>query len=164
MKNSKAKGLIIFDHDGTLINTQTASFASFKGVRELLEKLVKNDFELAVWTLRPRASTIDSLNKNGIASYFNELYCSGDGPGKPHVFGLESIQQKSLSSFSKDKIIHIGDSIGDIVGAHQFGISVIAALWNDPEMRDPLRAADYFANEVHECASIVEKHFGTILN
>lgn len=170
MKNSKAKGLIIFDHDGTLVDTNNGRFELFTGMRDVLEKLVKNDFELAVWTLRPRASTIESLNKNGIAAFFNELYCSGDGPSKPHVFGLESILQNSLSGFSKDhkeykdKILHIGDSIGDVVGAHQFKIAVIAALWNDPEMKETLKAADYFAYKTGDCLSIIEKHFETILN
>ena len=40
MKNISSPGIIVFDHDGTLVNTDTPDFRVFPGIKELLVDLV----------------------------------------------------------------------------------------------------------------------------
>jgi phosphoglycolate phosphatase len=118
-------GHIIFDHDGTLVNTEGVSFSLFEGMRELLSDLKTEGFELYVWTSRPRISALESLKHFEIIHFFTDFYCYGDGPSKPHPMGLNQL----VGGVPKNKILHIGDSYSDIEGAQIFEIDVVLACW-----------------------------------
>lgn len=128
--NQLVKGHIIFDHDGTLVDTLGGKFILFPGMRELLIKLHKENYNLYVWTARGRQSTLNSLRDNQVLELFTSFSCADDGISKPNPMGLI----KMLEGVSKKSIIHIGDSRGDIDGAEQFGIDVVFAAWSDREM------------------------------
>ncbi|MBP9680990.1 MAG: HAD-IA family hydrolase [Bacteriovorax sp.] len=153
---SRPMGHIVFDHDGTLVNTESSPFYLFQGMRELLIELKSQHFELYVWTARPRRSTLESLKKADILSFFTEIYCSDDGEIKPHPAGLVSL----LEGLSKQNILHIGDSLTDIDGARTFGIEVIAACWNDPDqVKKYAPLADYTALNLLECRAHIKRKF-----
>ncbi len=128
--NQLVKGHIIFDHDGTLVDTKAGKFILFPGMRELLNKLNSENYKLYVWTARDRHSTLNSLRDNQVLELFTNFSCADDGISKPHPMGL----MKMLEGVSKKNIIHIGDSRGDVEGAEQFGIDVVFAAWNDHEL------------------------------
>jgi len=160
-KDSKAamktvKGHIIFDHDGTLVDTNSSPFILFTGMKELLQDLKSRHFELFVWTARPRRSTIESLKRLEIAHYFTEIYCFDDGIPKPHPMGLAEL----TAGLSKKSILHIGDSLTDFEGAHAYGIEVIAACWSVPDqVKKYAQIADYTALSIEECRQIIERKF-----
>jgi phosphoglycolate phosphatase len=150
------KGHIIFDHDGTLVDTNKSPFVLFKGVRELLQELKARHFELFIWTARPRRSTIESIKRLEISRYFTEIYCFDDGIPKPHPMGPAEL----TAGVPKEEILHIGDSLTDFDGAHAFGIEVIAACWNAPDqVQKYAQFADYTALTIDECRQIIEKKF-----
>ena len=156
MQHDSTKGLIIFDHDGTLIDTHTQDFKVFPGIKELLMSLRNSGFEIAIWTARSHRGVVESLKKNGLTSYVGEIYGHDDGPSKPHPYGLESLS----SGFSKDKIIHIGDSMGDLTGASYFGIKVIAACWFSKELEENYsKYTPFIAKSVDECKEIIANQF-----
>jgi phosphoglycolate phosphatase len=150
------RGHIVFDHDGTLVNTDISPYSLFPGMKDLLVDLKAFGFELYIWTARPRRSVLESTKKLDIIHFFSELYCYDDGLPKPHVMGLE----KLTSGISKKNILHIGDSLTDIQGAHAFGIEVVAACWNNPDQVNTYQAlADYTALDLNQCREIIKGKF-----
>jgi len=156
MSDKIYKGHIIFDHDGTLVDTENRSFLLFLGVANLLRFLVNEDFKLSIWTARPRRSTLEIINHLEIASYFSQIYCSDDGPPKPDPAGLAQLTK----GFSKEQCLHIGDSPGDFQGAHDFGIQVVAACWNNVfTVEKYSKLADYTALNLEDCKKIIKGKF-----
>ncbi len=148
--------MIIFDHDGTLVCTETPDFSLFPGIKELLVDLVAQDFHISVWTARSHKSTVESLKRLGIAEYVGEIYGHDDGLSKPHPMGLLKITQ----GIEKENLLHIGDSLGDLDGAKAFGIPVIAACWNSTIQVEIFRAkTPYVAMKPADCRPIIEAHF-----
>lgn len=156
----KSPKMVVFDHDGTLVCTETPEFRLFPGIKELLVDLVKNDFHISVWTARPHKSTVESLKRLGIAEYIGEIYGCDDGIGKPHPVGLMKVTQ----GIEKENLIHIGDSLGDLDGAKAFGIPVIAACWNSTIQVEIFRAkTPFIAMTPADCRPIIESHFNVHL-
>ena len=144
--------MVIFDHDGTLINTDTPDFKVFPGIKELLVDLKAAGVEMSVWTARSHRSTVESLKNAEIAAFFGEIYGHDDGMAKPHPMGLSQI----TNGIDRDSVIHIGDSIGDIDGANAFGIAVIAACWNSANQVDIFKCKTPFvAMTPKECREII---------
>lgn len=123
---------IVFDHDGTLVNTHSFErrFA-FEGIPDLLETLQQKKIPMYVWTARKKNSTKEILQECGLLKYFKDI-CGGDSASaKPSADGLHYL----LPEASVENIIVIGDSIGDIVGAKSFGATGIGALWSHDNLR-----------------------------
>jgi len=152
--------MVIFDHDGTLVNTETPDFKVFQGIKELLVDLNNAGFEMAVWTARSHRSTVESLKNADIASFFGEIYGHDDGMSKPHPMGLSQI----TNGIERDAVIHIGDSIGDLDGANAFGIAVIAACWNSTNQVEIFKSKTPFvAMTPADCRAIIAKKFNVDL-
>lgn len=152
--------MIVFDHDGTLVNTETPDFKVFPGIKELLVDLIQLGFTLSVWTARSHRSTVESLKRMDIAQYFTEIYGHDDGISKPHPDGLKKLAE----GLDKEVVLHIGDSLGDIEGAKAFGISVIAACWNVPNQVENFRTkTPLLAIKVEDCRKIIAKKFNVDL-
>jgi phosphoglycolate phosphatase len=153
---NKITGYIVFDHDGTLVDTRHHPYELFLGMKDFLLELKSLGFVLVVWTARPRRSTIEITKKLEIVQYFDEFYCYDDGLPKPHPQGLGAL----CDGIEKEKILHIGDSMSDIDGAHAFGIEVVAACWGDLNLLDKFRPlANYTARNLDECRSIIKGKF-----
>ncbi|MBC7540785.1 MAG: HAD family hydrolase [Bacteriovorax sp.] len=152
----KPSGHIIFDHDGTLVNTDISPYTLFVGMRELLIDLKAHDFELYIWTSRPRRSVIETIGRLDIAHFFTDIFCFDDGLPKPNPMGL----QKLTEGIDKKEILHIGDSYTDIDGAQAYGIEVVAACWNSPDQVDKYEdIADYTALDLNQCREIIKGKF-----
>ncbi len=148
--------MIIFDHDGTLVNTDVPDFKLFTGIKELLVDLSNAGFELAIWTARGHRSTVESLKRLEINSYFGEIYGHDDGLSKPNAMGLTKITE----GLDKKNVLHIGDSIGDLDGALAFGIDVIAACWNSTNQVEIFRRkTPFLAMTPAECRNIISEKF-----
>lgn len=123
---------IVFDHDGTLIDTNSFSkrFA-YEGIADLLESLYQKNINMYVWTARKKNSTKEILQECGLLKYFKDI-CGGDtAQTKPSADGLHYL----LPEVAVENIIVIGDSIGDIIGAKSFGATGIGALWSHDSLR-----------------------------
>lgn len=152
--------MIVFDHDGTLVCTETPEFSLFPGIKELLVDLTNAGFLISVWTARPHKSTVESLKRLGIAEYIGEIYGYDDGLPKPHPMGLMKITE----GIGKESLLHVGDSLGDLDGAKAFGIPVIAACWNSTIQVEIFRQrTPYLAMKPGDCRGIIEKLFNVKL-
>ena len=117
---------IVFDHDGTLVNTCVIPRYVFQGLKELLSELHQKNIPLYVWTARSKESALLSLKEQGIDQYFLDV-CGGQTTApKPSPAGIEYL----VPEVSAENVIVIGDSIGDIIGGKSFGALTIGALWS----------------------------------
>jgi phosphoglycolate phosphatase-like HAD superfamily hydrolase len=122
---------IVFDHDGTLVDTTKYPTRSFNGMSHLLKDLVRQGVKLYVWTARGRGSTIEILKSLAMIEHFDLLSCGGEDNPKPSPAGIESI----LPDVNPSKVVVIGDSTGDMVGGSAFGAFCIGALWSHGDKR-----------------------------
>lgn len=116
---------IIFDHDGTLVDTTVNPRSLYAGINELLKLLRDNGVSCYVWTARNRASTVEILESLAIIGHFKGMSCGGEMASKPSVDGLEQL----LIDAPKEEIVVVGDSFGDVIGGASFGVFSAGALW-----------------------------------
>jgi phosphoglycolate phosphatase len=144
---------IVFDHDGTLVDTSGPKYKLFPGIKELLVELAKS-CQLYVWTARGRSSTIRILDDLGVLNLFDGISTPDDAPNKPHDGGLIYL----LGGISKKSICVIGDTSNDILGAKRFGVTSLGATWNGAGAGGVLRdcGADFIVSHPSECSRIIE--------
>lgn len=116
---------IVFDHDGTLVDTTVYPRSLFKGLKELLHDLNSQGVNCYIWTARNRQSTTEILTELGVIGQFKAMSCGGEMAQKPSVEGIENLGINP----SKDGVLVIGDSLGDVIGGSSFGAFSAGALW-----------------------------------
>lgn len=143
---------VIFDCDGTLIDTNLPKYKLFPGIKELLQELSK-DCLLYVWTARGRSSTLRILEELGIHQYFDSFSTVDDNFAKPHIAGLVDLVGRT----PKEAICVIGDSSNDMIGAKNFGVLAIGAVWNPGASSSFLEesGADFIVNHPSECSKLI---------
>lgn len=148
---------VIFDCDGTLIETGSPKYKLFPGIKELVVELAK-DHLLYVWTARGRSSTISILQDLGIYGYFDDLSTSDDTLPKPHIAGLFDL----VGNSDKKALYVIGDSSVDMIGAKNFGATAIGATWNKGASSKVLKeaGADFIVSHPSECSKLIEQNRG----
>ena len=145
---------IIFDCDGTLLDTSSYPYQVFSGIRELLLEL--SEFShLYVWTARDKVSMNRFLSELGLISFFDEFSNPEDGHPKPHSLGLKQL----VGDAPKDFVFVIGDSSADILGAKNFGVRSIGVIWNKAAKREFLKeaGADFIVSHPSECSKIIRQ-------
>jgi len=144
---------VIFDCDGTLMDTNYPKYRLFPGIKELL-LTHSMDCLFYVWTARGRVSTIKFLAEFGIHSLICMFSTPDDAFPKPHVYGLK----KLVGNAPKQSICVIGDSSNDMIGAKNFGVLAIGATWNKEANPQILRdsGADFIVSHPSECSKLIE--------
>lgn len=140
---------IIFDCDGTLVDTSQFKYVLYPGIKELLNELSGADFSLYVWTARDRKSTIRILKENGVLHLFEAVCAVEDALPKPHISGLIEL----VGDVPKNLVCVIGDTSNDIMGAKNFGAKSIGAVWN-PDARGAVMkeiGADFITHDPSAC-------------
>jgi phosphoglycolate phosphatase len=145
---------IVFDCDGTLIDTSERRFRLFPGIKELLVELSR-EHQLYVWTARDRLSTLRILEDCEVKGLFEAFATISDAPPKPATGGLFNL----LSSTVKESICVIGDSSNDMLGAKSFGVLAIGAIWNIDANAQFLRhsGADFIVSHPSECSKLIQQ-------
>lgn len=103
---------------------------TISGAHELLDSLIKRDYELYAATNGITAIQMGRLAQSGLTPYFNQVFISEQlQTQKLEALLYEKIGQKILG-FSKEKTVMIGDSLtADIQGGNNAGIDTI---WYNP--------------------------------
>jgi len=145
------KGHVIFDCDGTLIKTDGKLYPEIK---DLLIELKSQGHELYIWTGRDRQSTQRLLQENEIHSYFFDMRCSDDVSPKPNPEGPHQM----LEGVETDKVVIIGDTFADILGAKNFPCRSIGAAWDQSAKVEVLKemGADSIVKSPLECSKILK--------
>ena len=145
---------IVFDHDGTLVDTSLTKSAQprlYTGIYQLLTELKQLNVKIYLWTARGRASTVQILKSLEIIGFFEDISTATDCTPKPSCDGLALM----LNEIPKESIIMIGDSMGDIHGAKDYGIKSMGVSWasEDPRHTKMLKdnGASVVCESVNEC-------------
>lgn len=146
---------IVFDCDGTLIDTSQSRYSLYPGIKDLLVHLSANH-TLYVWTARDRSSTLRILQELGVIHFFEGFCTCDDAYPKPHVRGIGEM----LGKINKADVCVIGDTVNDILGAKNFGVKSIAAAWNKNVNLHLLNdsGADFIAFGPSECLTWLSDH------
>ena len=148
---------VVFDNDGTLVDTTKVVRSLYPGIKELVEFLKSQNIALYVWTARERRSTVEILKSLDMIQHFDEMSCGIEASQKPSPEGISNM----LYDIPAENVAVIGDSVGDMIGAKKFGALPIAALWGHGNTEAIELMKSYGAQEacltVEECKSILEK-------
>lgn len=99
----------------------------YPGIRELLEKLKEQGHRLFVATSKPEETSIEILEKFGLASYFEVIAgatmdTSRSSKSAVIAYLLEKIGQV-------ENVVMVGDTAFDVTGAKAHGIPTIGVSW-----------------------------------
>jgi phosphoglycolate phosphatase len=147
---------VVFDHDGTLVNTDLKNYELFDGIEDLVQSLQQQGIKSYVWTARNRYSTVEILKSLAIITSFEDISCATDTVPKPSPAGIEEM----LPGIDPSTVAVVGDSYADMIGANKFGAIAIGALWNDAseDAKQVLEefGASHLCFSVKECKEILE--------
>ncbi len=147
----------MFDHDGTLVNTEQVERKLYPGIRELIGFLAEKQIPMFVWTMRSYASTKEILESLGVYSFFTDICGCNNAPSKPSPEGIEYL----VPGVKAENVIVIGDSVGDIIGGKKFGAHTIGAGWGHGNSGAMQVYAEYGAHvsfmDVSELRTYIEK-------
>jgi phosphoglycolate phosphatase len=146
---------VVFDCDGTILDTSSFKYSLFPEVKDLLLEL-STDCLLYVWTARDRQSTQRIFKELGILHFFEAICTFDDALPKPHISGMVSL----VGEFPKNSICVIGDTTNDIFGAKNFGVMSIGAIWNKEAKSLILKeaGADFIVSHPSECSKLIRQN------
>ena len=99
----------------------------YPGIREMLETLKAQGHRLFVATSKPEALSVEILEHFGLAAYF-ELIC-GATPDHSRYKKGDVIAYLLRQVPNAGKILMVGDTVYDVVGAKEHGIDTVGVSW-----------------------------------
>lgn len=110
----------------------------YPGIRELLEKLKERGFRLFVATSKPEGTSVEILEKFGLAPYFEviagaSLDASRSSKSAVIAYLLERIGHV-------ENVVMVGDTAFDVLGAKAHGIPTVGVSWGYGNVEDMERA------------------------
>lgn len=110
----------------------------YPGIRELLEQLKQQGHTLFVATSKPEAMSIEILEHFDLAKYFQQI-CGATMDGTRS--SKASVIEYLIAGNGRDsRMIMVGDTKFDILGAKAHGIPAVGVAWGYGEISD-MRAA-----------------------
>lgn len=127
----------------------------YEGIKELLEQLFNEGYELYVATSKPTEYSIRILEKFDLIKYFK--YVSGstmDEKNSSKAMIIEHALQ--VSKADKNDVLMIGDRHHDIDGAKANGIASLGVLFGYGSLEElRVAGADYIAEKVNDILKFV---------
>ena len=128
----------------------------YPGIRELLETLRDRGHRLFIATSKPEGMSVEILEHFGLAHFFTDI-CGAT------MDGSRSTKEDVIAYlFGKNrgegKILMVGDTVYDILGAKAHGIPAIGVAWGYGNVRDMTEAgAIAIAESTEELLALLDK-------
>lgn len=116
----------------------------YPGAMELLADMVKDGWLMGVATGKSRQGLRVIMDMHDMGRLFDSLWCSDDGPGKPHPFMVEE-NMRALGC-DPHQTVMIGDAIFDMQMARAADVTAYGVSWGFGATHE-IEAAG--AHEVH---------------
>lgn len=110
----------------------------YPGIRELLEVLKKAGHTLYVATSKPEQMSIDILEHFDLAQYFDKICGASMDTSRTNKEAVIAYLLKQCST--NEKIIMVGDTKFDVIGAKAHNIPCIGVSWGYGEVSEMLEA------------------------
>lgn len=112
--------------------------APYPGVEELLRRLREDGFTLFVATSKPEVTAVEVLEHFGLAQYFDGICGASMERGRE---SKEAVIACLLSQTgSPDRVLMVGDTAYDVVGAKAHGIRTVGCTWGYGDREEMRRA------------------------
>ncbi len=129
-----------------------------EGMIEILDYLKSKDFPLGIFTGKGRRASLITLQKIGAEKHFDLIVTGDDVENhKPSAEGI--LKFVNHFGLSKEKVIMIGDSVGDVKASKEAGIKIASVLW-DSHREEKVKSmnSDYYFNTVQELSDFIIKN------
>lgn len=130
----------------------------YPGIRELLDYLKKRKIKLGIFTGKGRQSSEITLQALNIYNYF-DLITTGDDVAnhKPSAEGIiKFLKEFDLTS---ERILMVGDSVGDIKAAEEAGVKIASVVWDCYAKDKVLKLkSDYVFETVEELTTFINNN------
>lgn len=111
----------------------------YEGIFELLKKLKSAGFTLAVATSKPIRFTKKIIEEFGFTPYFSYIGAAADDGLKDRKSIVIEDVLKNLKVADRSRVVMVGDTIYDIIGAREASVKSIGILWGygkEADLRD----------------------------
>jgi phosphoglycolate phosphatase len=127
----------------------------YEGVAELLLRLAKSGYLLAVASNKVQDATVKLVKKYFPESRFVEILGQREGIAvKPHPSIVEEIIKKA--AVQKEEVLYVGDSGVDVQTAQNAAVSFVGVLWGfRPKEELQQAGAEVFAKNTAELEAII---------
>lgn len=106
----------------------TATVKVFDGITELLESLLRLDYEMGIVTSKTKEEFEHDFCSFGISHYFKTIVCADDtNEHKPNAAPL--LKYTELAEIAHESVLYVGDSEHDSKCADNAGIDFALAVW-----------------------------------
>lgn len=109
------------------LHLDTTEIACFPGVPQGLQQLVKDGYQLAIATGRPRRGLDRVLAQAGLHPLFVASRCADEVYSKPHPRMLQEILEET--STSAEQTVMVGDTVYDMQMARSAGVDALAVSY-----------------------------------
>ena len=129
-----------------------------EGMIEILDYLKSKGFPLGIFTGKGRRASLITLQKIGAEKYFDLIVTGDDVENhKPSAEGI--IKFVNQFGLKKEKVLMIGDSVGDVKASKEAGIKIASVLWDCyRESKVKSMNSDYYFNSVQELSEFLIKN------
>lgn len=129
----------------------------FDAAVETLEILSGRGYRLAIVTSAGSQSSLDFVNKQGIAHHFDAISGMGDGL-KPKPAPDLVLRALELAGCNPEDAVMVGDLAADVLAAHTAGVRCVA-ITHGFGSRESLEAAgaDYIIDSLSALPSVIEQ-------
>ena len=128
----------------------------YPGIRELLETLRNRGHRLFIATSKPEGMSVEILEHFGLAHFFTDICgatMDGSRSTKEDVIAYLFARNKG-----EGKILMVGDTVYDILGAKAHGIPAIGVAWGYGNVQDMTEAgAIAIAESTEELLALLDK-------
>jgi phosphoglycolate phosphatase len=127
----------------------------FYGVKNLIRRLRREGYELAIVSAGSAQRVREELKRYGLLDFFDVVVTAEDsGELKPNPRALEIAMEKI--GVKREECIYVGDMVRDVLAAKKAKIKSIAVSWGF-HSREKLRKArpSYLANNLDELYKIL---------
>lgn len=133
--------------------TGSSEVRVYDGMKELLKKLRREKYFLAVCSSKPYAFVEKITKEQGLYELFDGLFCPDFSSHASDKSGL-ALQAVEKFKVTKDRTVLVGDTKFDVAAAKQAGIECIGVEYGFSEEGD-LAQADYIAKTVEDIYKLI---------
>jgi phosphoglycolate phosphatase len=129
----------------------------FAGIRELIDGLRADGYQLAVATGKSRAGLDRSLRSSGLAPLFDATRCADETFSKPHPQMLLDLMERLMTEPART--LMIGDTTHDAQMAHNAGAKALAVTYGaHPRAELATLAPHAMVDSVEELSAWLSNH------
>ncbi len=128
----------------------------YPGIPDMLKSLKEKGYRLYVATSKPETTSIEILEHFGLAQYFDRI--CGASMDRSRNSKADVIAYLLQLCGRAEKVIMVGDTAFDVIGAKAHGIPTIGVSWGYGEIGDMEAAgAAAIAHSVEELEKLLER-------